>query len=266
VEKGNGGNISVPAVKHALTILELLAHSKRGLNISEVGRKAALPKSSTYRLLATLENMSCVQKDAHTGRYHFGMKLVALGRAALANIELRDDARPFLLALMRQTGLTVHLSVLETGQAIIIDRIEGTGVVQVGTWVGRAIDLNCTAAGKSLVAFLPKDDLDRQIKGKSFVRHNHKTIVTLSRLRDNLAKVRELGYSVDDEEEEIGMRCVGAPLFDSRGRVLAAISAVGTTDQIPSERVEEVGLTLVQFAAAISTRISSPPRIETPKV
>jgi DNA-binding IclR family transcriptional regulator len=250
---------SVPAVNRAVAILEVLANSRRGLNLSEVGRKVGLPKSSTYRLLATLESMDCVEKNTDTRRYHLGPKLVVLGRAAFANLGLRDSVRPFLMALQRQTGLTVHLSVMETDQGMIIDRIDGGNTPPVASWIGRAIDIHCTAAGKSLVAFLPREQMERHIKAGSFVRHNHKTIVTVGKLRENLAKVRELGYAMDDEEEEIGMRCIGAPVFDNSGYVVAAVSAVGTTEQVPTERVPAIGETIKQFATAISTHLASQP-------
>lgn len=246
---------TVPAVVRALRVLELLAGSKRGFNISEASRKLGLPKSSTHRILMTLDRDGCVHRDTHTGRYRFGTKLVTLSRSALESLEVREEARPFLVSLMQKTGMTVHMAILESGQAIIIEKIEAPGIVKIGTWIGRAMDVNSTAAGKALVAFLPQDEFDRQIKARAFVRHNQKTIVSLGKLKDELAQVRQSGFAVDDEEDEIGVRCVGAPIFDDAGRVAAAISVVGTTAQVPGERIRELGAIVRQFADGISLHL-----------
>ncbi|MEW5979341.1 MAG: IclR family transcriptional regulator [Acidobacteriota bacterium] len=246
----------VPAVGRALQLLQLLAQSRKGLTISEASRRLGIPKSSAHRLLKALEQNGCVQKDGRVGRYRFGLMLVALSRAALESLEMCEEAKPFLIALMQKTGLTVHMAVLEAGQAIIVEKIEAPGIIKIGTWIGRAMDLNSTACGKALIAFLPPDELNRHMKAKSFVRHNQRTIVSVARLKQDLAAVRELGYAVDDEEDEIGVRCVGAPVFDSAGRVISAISVVGTTNQIAPDRVEAVGKIVRQFATVISSQLS----------
>lgn len=245
-----------PAIRRAISIFELLAGSRRGLSLSEVSRKLDMPKSSTHRILNTLEQSACVHKNPETGRYYLGIKLVGLSKAIVEGLELREAATPLLAKLMQQTRLTVHMAVLEHGQAVLIAKLEPLGQPSVGTWVGRAMDVNSTAAGKALIAFLSPAEFTKQVKSATmFVRHNDKTIVTMARLKAELASIRELGYSVDDEEDELGMRCVGAPVFDNAGSVVAAISVVGATVQVPHSRVEALGEAVKQTAAAISTRI-----------
>ena len=248
----------VPAVSRAFHLLELLSQSKRGLTISEAGRKLRVPKSSAHRLMKALEQNGYAQKNDRTGRYRVGLTLVALSRFAIENLELRQEAKPFLIALMQKTGLTVHMAVLREGQAVIVEKIEAPGPVNIGTWVGRAMDVNSTAVGKVLIAYLPADDLTRHLKARSFVRHNQRTIISIATLRQELNKVRASGYAVDDEEDELGVRCVGVPLFDEFGSVVAAISVVGTISQIPVERLETLAQTVKQFAAAISTMARVP--------
>jgi len=247
----------VPAVTRAVRLLELLASSQRGLGVSEAARRLDVPKSSAYRLMKALEQGGFVQKNGRTGRYRFGLTLAALGRHAIENIELRDEAQPFLVALMQKTGLTVHMAVLRAGQAVIVQKIEAPGPVKVGTWVGRAMDANSTAVGKVLIAFLPADELSRHLRSSSFVRHNHRTIITMSKLKQELQRVRELGYAIDDEEDELGMRCLGAPIVDRTGAVVAAISIVGSTTQVPPERIESLANTVKQFASVISSMAGS---------
>lgn len=247
-----------PAIRRAISVFELLASSQRGLSLSEISRKLDLPKSSTHRILGTLEQSTCVHKNAETGRYYLGVKLIGLSKAIVEGMELRETASPLLAKLMQRTRLTVHMAVLEHGQAVLVAKLEPAGQPSVGTWVGRAMDVNSTGAGKALIAFLPPSELIKQIKSAStFVRHNHKTIVTMPRLKAELARIRELGYSVDDEEDELGMRCVGAPVFDKFGKVVAAVSVVGNTEQVPESRVEALGALVKQTAAAVSRSIGS---------
>src|SRR5215472_17092606 len=118
---------SVPSIERALTVLEFLAQSRRGYSISELSRRLGIPKSSTHLILTTLERRGFLQKNSQTGRYCFGLQLVSLSRSALENLDLREEAKPFLQSLMQETGLTVHLAVLERNEAVIIEKVEGPG-------------------------------------------------------------------------------------------------------------------------------------------
>jgi len=248
----------VPSTMRAMKVLEFLARSKRGASVSNVSRSLALPKSSTYLLLRTLEQEGYLQRSAWSGKFYFGVRLVRLCRSALANLDLREVARPWLSNLMRQTGITVHLAVLEGNEAVIIDRISPPGSTAGADWVSRRLDVNCTGVGKALAAYLPVEQFEQLITAQRFARHNHNTIVTIAGLKRELCKVRERGYALDDEEDEIGVRCVGVPILDSNQRAFAAISLAGTTQLIPLERVESLADSLKQTASEISFQIRSP--------
>ena len=245
----------VPALDRALTVLESLAQSRKGYSASELSRRLNLPKSSVHLILRTLERRGYLQKQATGGRYRFGLKLVALSRTALDGVELRDEGRPALAALVARTGLTGHMGVLERSEIVIIERIESTGPVRVVSWVGRRMDVNSTAVGKALIAFLPEVEFDAQVRPTQLSRHNDRTIGTIAALRRELDGVRQLGYSTCDEEDEIGVRCVGAPILNAAGRSIAAISVSGTTTQIPVERIAELGEQVKAAAAEISARV-----------
>lgn len=246
---------SVPSIDRALTVLELLAQTKKGLSISEMSRKLLLPKSSVHLILRTLERRGYLQKNPHTGKFFFGLKLLSLSRSTLENLELREEAQPFLVSLMRKTNLTVHMAVLERNEAVIIEKIEPQGMIKVATWIGRRMDVNCTGVGKALIAFIPEEEFDQQINAKGFTRHNHKSITSLRKLRRELSQVRELGYALDDEEDEVGLRCVGAPIFNSHGKVAAAISVAGTTTQITPERIHAITTEVKRAAEKISLQL-----------
>lgn len=248
----------VPSTMRAMRVLEFLARSKRGASLSSVSRSLALPKSSTYLVLKTLEQEGYLQRSVRSGKFCFGVRLVRLCRSALANLDLREVARPCLTDLMRQTGITVHLAVLEGNEAVIIDRISPPGSSAGADWVSRRLDVNCTGVGKALAAFLPEEQLEELITAQRFARHNDNTIVSVPGLKRELSKVREQGYALDDEEDEIGVRCVGVPILDGNQRALAAISLAGTTEQIPLEKVRALALALKQTATEISFQLTSP--------
>ncbi len=244
---------SVPSVNRALIILELLAQSRRGLTLSDISRKLTLPKSSVHLLVKTLETTGYLKSNRLSGKYHFGLKLVSLSHTALENLDLREQARPFLQDLMLRTGLTVHMAILEQAEAVIIEKVEAPGMLRLATWVGRRLDANSSGVGKALLAFAPESSIDQRLTGRPLARHNKNTITSPERLSRELKKVRELGYSFEDEEGEIGFRCIGAPVYDSANRVISAVSVAGTTGQIPKERVPKLASVVKSAAMEIST-------------
>ena len=246
---------AVPALERALTVLETLAQSRKGYSVSELSRRLSLPKSSVHLILRTLERRGYLQKAATGGRYRFGLKLVALGHTAFDGVELRDEAQPTLAALARRTGLTVHLGVLERSEIVIIERIEAAAPVRVVSWVGRRLNVNSTAVGKALIAFLPEADFDAQIRPTRLSRPNDRTIATMAALKRELERVRQQGYAVCDEEDEIGVRCVGAPILNAFGHAIAAISVAGTTLQVPPGRIPELGTHVREAAGEIGERM-----------
>jgi DNA-binding IclR family transcriptional regulator len=251
---------TVPALERALSLFELLAEARRGLSLSEISRRLDIPKSSAHLIVTTLERRGYLQRHAQTGHFCFGLKLVSLTRTALASLDLRETARPFLLSLTRQTGLTAHLAVLEESEAVIIDKIEAPGLLKVATWVGRRMDVNCTGVGKALIAYASDEELASLLGGRALPRHNHRTVTSLMKLKQELRLVRRRGYSFDNEEDEVGLRCLGAPILSAGGRAVAALSLAGTTAQIPLHRVSALAEAVKEAAASIAAQL--PPRDE----
>jgi DNA-binding IclR family transcriptional regulator len=255
VGKTMSNTYSVPSIDRALTVLELLAQSRGGFSVSEISRKLTLPKSSVHLVIGTLEKRGYLQRNAVNGKYCFGLKMVGLSRTAVENLDLREAAKPFLQALMRKTGLTVHMAVLERNEAVIIEKLEYPGLLRLATWIGRRLDVNCSGVGKALIAFLSDDEFEQQFKTKGLAKHNENTTVSIVKLKRELERVRTLGYALDDEEDEIGFRCIGAPVFGFTKKVVAAISVAGTTVQIPNEDVVQIARVVKHAAAQISMQL-----------
>lgn len=245
---------SVPALERGLMILEYLAQSRRGVTLSQLTRKLQLPRSTGHALLLTYQRTGYVHRCEKTGRYCLGFRLQALANQALGGTSLRTQASTLLHQLMQETGLTVHLAVMEEGEAILIDRIEASGAPHLATWVGKRMGLHCTALGKVLISELPESVLDDLIRKHGLMRHNENTIASRRTLRLACESVQRLGYGIDDEEEEIGVRCIGAPVRNSTGEVVAAISISGTKAQL--ENIQARASQVMITAALLSQEVS----------
>lgn len=248
---------SVPSLERALLLLEVLAKSANGLTLSQLARQLELPKSSLHCLLLTFERAGYLYREEQTGRFRFGLKLHGLASLAITGIPLRRVATPFLHALAQRTRMTTHMAILEQGEAVLVEKVEPLGMPRLATWVGKRMDLHCTALGKALIADLAEEDLDRLLQRQTLLRHNENTIVSPRKLKENLAHVRRQGFSLDDEEEEIGSRCIGAPIHGMGGRVEAAISIAGTVTQVDGERLAVLAVDVKRTAEQIEHRLAA---------
>jgi DNA-binding IclR family transcriptional regulator len=247
---------SVPALERTLAILELLAGSRAGLTLPEIAKELQLPKSSVHCLLITLERHRYLNRNERTSRYMFGTKLFSLGNMSLSGLRVRQVAAPHMYTLMERAGLTVHLAVLEGYEAVLVEKAEPPGLFKLATWLGKRMDVHCTSLGKALIAHLPDEVLTQLVRERGLPRHNDNSIASLKKLKEELQRTREAGYSVDDEEDEIGYRCIGAPIFDEAGQVTAALSISGTILQVFEDNSPALAKEVRQTAAAISKSLA----------
>ena len=247
---------SVPALERGLRILECIAASKTGLTFSQIAKGMTIPKSSIHSLLVTFEREGYLHRSELTGRYICGMKLVHIANSAVEGVALLGRAGNLLRALANRTGLTVHMGMWERNEVALIAKVDPFSQHKVATWVGKRIDFHCTSLGKCLVAYFPEIELERLIQERGLLRHNENTIASGAKLREELAKVRKSGYAIDDEEEEIGIRCIGAPVSNPDGAVLAAISLSGSLDQIDHGNYLALSNRLKETAAGLSAQFS----------
>jgi DNA-binding IclR family transcriptional regulator len=245
---------SVPALERGLAILEHLTKCRYGLTLSQLTRHLALPKSSVHCLLLTFERRGYLYRDEPSGRYRLGLRVCDLANTALEGIQLREQAGPFLSRLRTTTGLTGHMAILEGGEVVLIEKLEAPGF-RVNSWIGKRMDLHCTALGKSLLAYLPDEQVEALVRSRGMLRHNDNTIGSIRKLKQELERVRKQGYSVDDEEEEINVRCIGAPILNTRNEAIAAISIAGTTAEIDAETRDGLIAKVKDAAAAIASQL-----------
>lgn len=257
VTTATGKTASVPALDRGLAILEAVAKSRSGLTLSQLTRTLDLPKSSVFCLLITLERAGYLYRNPATKRYGCEMKLVRIATHALEGITLRDKARPVLRRLLDQTHLTVHMGIAGENEVMLIEKLDPNVTSTVATWIGKGMDFHCTSLGKCLLAFSPESEVDRILGHRALLRHNENTIASIQRLKAELAKVRKLGYATDDEEEELGSRCIGAPVLDAQGNAIAAISISGDLAEIDITNSSSLCLKVQKAAAILSREISA---------
>jgi len=243
------------AVERALNILEAAAHRRDGLTNSEISRKLGIPKSSASYILRTLERRGYLRRDVETGRYRLGLKILSLGGDAQANLDIADVALPFMRALEEKIHMTVHLAVLDQGEAVYIEKVEAPGFFKVNTWVGRRMFLHSTSVGKCLLAWLPKHEVEPLVKQQGLKKRTPKTITTTTKLLSELERVKGEGYAVDDEENSVGARCLGAPVFDVTGNVVAALGASGTLTQVDEASMPRIAEAVKEAARRISRQL-----------
>lgn len=245
---------NVQSLERALSIVEELARAGNDVGVTELSRRLSLNKSTVHRLLSTLETRGYVEQNIDTGRYGLGLKVLELGSKAADRLTLRDVARPVLEQLSRELGEAVNLVVLRAGEAVYIDKVETETMIRMHFDLGKRAPLHCTAAGKVLLAYQGQA-LGRLLGRINLQRFTPHTITSVDELTDELGQVRQRGYALDDEEQELGVRCVAAPVWDQEGRVAAAVSVSGPILRITDERVPDIADALLEATGRISRRL-----------
>ncbi len=246
---------SSTAVERTLLILEAAAQRDGGMSNAEFSRKLKIPKSSASYILRTLEQHGYLRRDGEGGRYRLGMKVLNLSRAALSGVDVREVALPIMRHLVDRIHITTHLAVLDHTEAVYVEKVEAPGFIKMNTWIGRRMEVNSTAVGKALLAYLEPKERDAILRHRGLKKCTPHTITTLPRLLQELERVRKLGYAIDDEENSLGARCVGAPIFNAEGRIEAAIASTGTINDVPKDAVPHVADMVKEAARRISHQI-----------
>ena len=243
------------AVERTLLILEAVAQREGGLSNAEFSRKLKIPKSSASYILRTLEHHGYLRRGSEDGKYQLGMKVLSLSRAALSGVDVREVALPVMRRLVDQIHITTHLAILDNAEAVYVEKVEAPSFIKMNTWIGRRMEVHSTAVGKALLAYLDTGERDRILSRRGLKKLTVHTITTVPRLMKELERVRELGYSIDDEENSLGARCVGAPIFNAEGQVEAAVASTGTINDVPRDAVAHVADMVKEAGRRISHQI-----------
>lgn len=245
----------IQSIARAVSILDHLAGNGNEDSLSNISRTIGLSKSTTYSIIATLEQLGLIQQDQVSARYSLGMKLFELGQVVHSSMDLRKIAVPLLQDLVAKYGETAHLGVLSQGEVVYIDKVNSPHSIGISSQIGGRNPAHCTGVGKMLISALTAAEVEKIIAEKGLKKFTEKTITNSDGLQQHLHKIREQGYAVDDEEIESGLRCVAAPVRNHRREVVAAISLSGPTQRMDTEKLAQIVSGVVATANIISAQL-----------
>lgn len=248
------------ALSKGIALVDLLVAQPRGLKLTDVVRHAGLPKATVLRLLDALTEDGLVRCD-DTGMYRPGPRCAVWGAAFVDHLDLRAEAHDLLTHLSEISGETAHLGILDGPRILYIDKIDSPHSLRMVSRVGATNPLHCTGLGKAILAYADPA-LAEDVAAAGPQRRTENTITDAEGLRAELARVRRVGYAIDDVENEDGVRCVGAPVFDHRGAPVAAFSVAGPVSRMTRERIAGLAPRIAEAGADLSRRLGHRPSRE----
>jgi len=240
-KESRGAEGGVQSIMRALAILDRLAECDEGLTLTELARSVALPPSSAHRILTTLQRHRFVRFEPATMSWLVGVQAFVVGNAFARSRDVVALAVPHLRRLMAKTGETANFFMLEGEEVICMAQVQSQQAIRAISRPGGGVEMHRSAAGKVILAHMPEAEVDRLVQGRDLPRYTEHTIVTQEALLRELDRIRQRGFSVDNEEFALGLRCIAAPVFDENGAVHAAISLAGPAVRITTNRVDALG-------------------------
>lgn len=243
----------VPALAKTDKVLNYLALHKKA-SFTKIHTDLGLAKSSVYSLLATLEHFHFIRQTS-SGEYSLGLKLFDLGSLAVANFDLRTEARPLVRDLAGQVQLTTHLGILQGTEGSYLIKEEIEHILTITSWEGKRIQILSSGLGKILMAWLPEAALNQILIPSRMTPHTVTTITSPAKMKKELAIIRKRGWAFDNEEDGYGVRCVAGAVRGVDGEVIAAVSVCGTLHQIPTARVDSLAKEVMDVCERISIKM-----------
>lgn len=240
----------IPNLRNASRIMKLLAQNPDGYKAADIARALRIPVTTTLRIMATLQLEGFVRKVE--GRFELGPVLIHLGNASLAGTEIRTAALPVLADLTNRTDETSHLAVPCDDRALIVAVQDSSHPLRAASRPGFLAELHCSSTGKCLLSFIHRARLDSLYAKTRPTKRTPHTLTSLAEIRREADLTFKRGYSIDDEEFNLGVRCLAAPVHSSDGSVVAAIGITAATVRFTRERIPEIAAIVTQSAAELS--------------
>ncbi|WP_067567420.1 IclR family transcriptional regulator [Nocardia acidivorans] len=254
--KPREGTAAVQSVDRALTALEIVA--KLGAaGVTEIAAELGVHKSTVSRLIAVLESRGYVEQLSERGKYRLGFTIVRLAGSTSAHMDLPRQSQDICDDLAARLGETTNIAILDSDRIVNVAEAVGSAGVALRTWIGQSCPAHATSSGKVLLAELSAAELRTHLPRRldSFAPG---TITDLPTLRTQLERVRRQGWAACEEELEIGLNAVAAPIRDSDGRIIAALSVSGPSYRLPATRFAETAHQAMESAHIISRRLGFP--------
>jgi len=242
------------SVATAIALLKAFSEDDTEIGISSLAKRLGLAKSTVHRLATTLVSDGLLEQDPQSGKYRLGIALFRLGALVRRRMDVSNEARPFLFDLRKKTNETVHLAILDGTEIMYVYYLESTQAIRMRSDLGGRKPAFCTAEGQAILAFGPPEIVERVAKAGLRAR-TPQTITDVTRLAKELQVVRQRGYAMDDEESEIGMRCIAAPIRNDAGEIVAAVGVAGPVSRLTKKTLASFAPHVIGTAAAISARL-----------
>lgn len=246
----------VNSVLKSFQIMNLFDENSTRLSLAEISKRLEMPKSTVHNLLKTLLSVGYIERTENE-LYALGVGLLSITQNIRVNIEIRDPASPLLRDLADQTRQSVYLTVRDGDYALYIYAIESPKRLLARTAIGERIPLHCTSVGKAILAYLPVEEVKKILSHAGMQKFTSNTITTPPNLLKELQEIKKLGYSTDNQEHEFGTFCVGAPIFDRTGKVIASCSVSGSDNDIIQDK--NFTMKLTHYSQEISRRMGFVP-------
>lgn len=238
-----------------MNVLELLSDNEF-LTVAQVGKLMNINRASSHRFLSTLKELGYADKD-DSSRYYLTSKVIELGMKVLDRFEIRKIARPFLQELSAQFNESINLGYFNGEEVLTIDKIDSTEILRMDAGIGGGEPAYCTSLGKAILAFLPDVQLEEYLRSTVLSAFTPNTVISKDKLKEELRRIRENGYALDDEELSVGLRCIGAPLFDHNRQAVYAISISGPSIRMGSKKLEEMQRALKAICRNLSGKMGN---------
>jgi DNA-binding IclR family transcriptional regulator len=242
------------SVTSAVRLLNAFSEEEVEIGVSSLAKRLGIAKSTVHRLAVTLVAEGILEQNPENEKYRLGITLFRLGALVRQRMNLSNEAKPYLVELREQTGETVHLAILHQGQIMYVYNLESRQAVRARSDVGVRKPAYCTAEGLAMLAFQSEEVIAEVIEG-GLVRRTPHTNTDPARLRSILREIRTSGYAIENEESEIGMRCIAAPVRDATGAVVAAVGVAGPSQRLSRKAIGGIAPNVVRTARSISARL-----------
>lgn len=246
----------IQAVSHALDLLEQFHDDVDELGVTELSKRLRLHKNNVFRLLATLESRGYIEQNRATENYRLGLKSLELGQTFIKQMGLLRQAKPILERMVQECNETSYVAIFKDSYIVYLDVVETDLTVRVVSRVGSRLPAYCTAAGKVHLAFMSEEEIDAILPSGDIPQHTPTTLADRNKLKEELKHIAQVGYAIDNEELDPGVRCIAAPIRDYTRRIVGAVSVSGPSMRIEKDRMEKELIPMVLHASEdLSTRL-----------
>ncbi len=247
------------SVEKTLQIIETMASAREPLRLAEIAQQVQMPASTTLRMINTLVQQGYAYQEPNTLRYGLTLRFTQIGSQVSAQLSIRDIAHPILVKLSKDFKESACLAIEEDMEVIYIDVVDGPdGMLKITQRIGKRAPMHSTGVGKLMLTQYSPEKLARLLERKGLARLTPNTVSTMEDLQKEMELIRQRGYALDDEECELGARCLAAPVRNFEGKIVAAISLSGPISRMNLKRITEVAPSLMEAANEIARVLAYP--------